>query len=128
MSAPYAGARRSGAIRRPREEEIDAYGVTHAGKVRKDNQDHYMVCSLRRQLVVRGSSIPDADAILGSIERLASLAVVADGVGGSAGGETASRVALTGIAKYVTRSLRCYYRAFDQDEDLEEALRQASGE
>ena len=128
MSAPYAGARRSDAIRRPREEEIDAYGVTHAGKVRKDNQDHYMVCSLRRQLVVRGSSIPDADEILGSIERLASLAVVADGVGGSAGGETASRVALTGIAKYVTRSLRCYYRSFDQDEDLEEALRQASGE
>jgi protein phosphatase len=109
--------------RRPREDEIDAFGVTHPGKVRKDNQDHYVLCSLRRQVVVRGSSIPEADAVLGSeSERLASMVMVADGVGGAAKGETASRVALTGIARYVTRSLRCYYRS-DEEEDFSEALR-----
>ena len=116
----------SGTGRRPREDEIDACGVTHPGKVRRDNQDHYLLCSLRREVVVRGSSIPQADAVLGNeSERLASMAMVADGVGGAAKGETASRVALTGIARYVSRSLRCYYRS-EEEEDFSEALRQGA--
>jgi protein phosphatase len=118
----------AGASRRPREDEIDAHGVTHPGKVRRDNQDHYLLCSLRRQVVVRGSSIPQAETLVGDSERLASLAMVADGVGGAAGGETASRVALTGIARYVTRSLRCYYRSHDEDEDFTDALREGARE
>src|ERR687887_2499766 len=52
-----AGVASVGASRRPREDEIDAHGVTHPGKVRRDNQDHYLLCSLRRQVVVRSSSI-----------------------------------------------------------------------
>jgi serine/threonine protein phosphatase PrpC len=118
----------AGASRRPREDEIDAHGVTHPGKVRRDNQDHYLLCSLRRQVVVRGSSIPQAETLVGDSERLASLAMVADGVGGAAAGETASRVALTGIARYVTRSLRCYYRSHDEDEDFTDALREGARE
>ena len=123
MPTAKAGVAPADTGRRPREDEIDAFGVTHPGKVRKENQDHYVLCSLRRQVVVRGSSIPEADAVLGSeSERLASMVMVADGVGGAAKGETASRVALTGIARYVTRSLRCYYRS-DEEEDFSEALR-----
>ena len=91
--------------RKPREDEIDAYGVTHTGKVRKDNQDHFLLCSLRKQLVVRLSSIPDADGLLGETERLASLAMVADGVGGAARGETASRVALAAVTTRLLKSL-----------------------
>jgi len=102
--------------------------VTHPGKVRRDNQDHYLLCSLRRQIVVRGSSIPQADTVLGTeSERLASMAMVADGVGGAAKGETASRVALTGIARYVSRSLRCYYRS-EEGEDFSETLQQGARE
>jgi serine/threonine protein phosphatase PrpC len=128
MPSTQAGVAPAGAGRRPHEDEIDAYGVTHPGKVRRDNQDHYVLCSLRRQVVVRGSSIPQADAVLGGeSERLASMMMVADGVGGSAKGETASRVALTGIARYVSRSLRCYYRSEDA-EDFSEALRQGARE
>jgi len=112
--------------RKPREDEIDAHGVTHTGKVRRDNQDHFLLCSLRRQLVVRGSSIPGADGLLGDSERLASLAMVADGVGGANRGETASRVALTTVTKYVSRSMRCYYRAFDDDQEFYDALKQAA--
>jgi serine/threonine protein phosphatase PrpC len=108
--------------RRPREEEIDAYGLTHPGKVRRENQDHFLLCSLRRQLVVRATSVPEADGLLGETTRLASLAMVADGVGGAARGETASRVALTAVTKYVTRSLRCYYGAWDTDQEFFNAL------
>ena len=128
MTTSQAGAAATGSRRRPREDEIDAHGVTHPGKVRRDNQDHYLLCSLRRQVVVRGSSIPQAEGLVGESERMASLAMVADGVGGAAAGETASRVALTGIARYVTRSLRCYYRSHDEDEDFADALRAGARE
>jgi serine/threonine protein phosphatase PrpC len=114
-----------GTDRRPHEDEIDAHGLTHPGKVRRENQDHFLLCSLRRQIVVRGSSIPDADDLLGESTRLASLAMVADGVGGSTRGETASRVALTAVTKYVTRSLRCYYGAWD-DQEFYDALQQGA--
>jgi protein phosphatase len=112
--------------RRPREDEIDAHGVTHAGKVRHENQDHFLLCSLRRQVVVRGSSIPDADDLLGETTRLASLAMVADGVGGAARGEAASRLALTAVTKYVTSSMRCYYGASDDDQQFYDALKEGA--
>ena len=70
--------------RKPREDEIDVHGITHPGKVRKDNQDHFLLCSLRKELVVRLSSIPDATSVLAESERLAFLAMVADGVGSAA--------------------------------------------
>ena len=120
--------------RKPRENEIDIHGVTHPGKVRKDNQDHFLLCSLRKQLVVRLSSIPDADGILAESERLASLAMVADGVGGAAQGETASRIALEAVAKYVSRCTRCYYGGAESDDDqdfyeaLQEGARQSHAE
>ena len=114
------------AERKPREDEIDAHGVTHPGKVRRENQDHFLLCSLRRQVVVRGSSIPEADGLLRESARLASLAMVADGVGGAARGETASRLALTAVTKYVSRSMRCYYGASDSDQEFYDALKEGA--
>jgi protein phosphatase len=113
--------------RKPREDEIDSHGVTHQGKVRKDHQDHFLLCWLRKQLVVRCSSIPGATELLSESERLASLAMVADGVGGAAGGEAASRMALSAVTKYVTRSLRCYYTAdADDGQALHDALQEGA--
>jgi serine/threonine protein phosphatase PrpC len=66
--------------------------------------------------VVRLSSIPEADRMLSESERIASLAMVADGVGGAASGETASRVALSAVTKYVSRGVRCYYGAESEDD------------
>ena len=121
MPSPHAPTVHSG--RKPREDEIDVHGLTHTGKVRKDNQDHFLLCSLRKQLVVRLSSIPEAEGLASESERLASLAMVADGVGGAARGETASRVALQAVTRYVTRAMRCYYGAVtDHEQDLTAAL------
>ena len=118
--------------RKPREDEIDVHGVTHPGKVRPDNQDHFLLGSLRKQLVLRLTSIPEADQPADA-ERLASLAMVADGVGGAARGETASRVALAAATHYVSRSMRCYYGASDDDDQqfydaLREGARQCHAE
>ena len=113
--------------RKPREDEIDVHGLTHRGKVRKDNQDHFVLCSLRKQLVLRLSSIPDAAGLMAESERLASLAMVADGVGGAARGETASRVALQAVTRYVSRATRCYFGAAEDDgQALLDALREGA--
>ncbi|MBA3319426.1 MAG: serine/threonine-protein phosphatase [Gemmatimonadales bacterium] len=122
MPAANPSTSRPGPARKPREDEIDAHGLTHPGKVRGENQDHFLLCSLRKQLVVRDSSIPDAEGLLAESERLASLAMVADGVGGAARGETASRVALTAVTRYVSRSMRCYYAASEDDQEFYDAL------
>jgi serine/threonine protein phosphatase PrpC len=126
MPAPQTTTADAPVTRNPREDEIDVHGLTHPGKVRKDNQDHFVLCSLRKQLVLRFSSIPDAADLMADSERLASLAMVADGVGGAARGETASRVALTAVTRYVTRGMRCYLGAWEDDQEFYEALQQGA--
>ena len=127
MPTPHTPTVDPVAVRKPREDEIDVHGVTHPGKVRKDNQDHFVLCSLRKQLVLRFSSIPDAAELMTESERLASLAMVADGVGGAARGETASRMALQAVTHYVTRATRCYFGAAeDDDQALLDALQEAA--
>jgi PPM family protein phosphatase len=127
MSSPDTSIADTLPTRKPREDEIDAHGVTHPGKVRKDNQDHFVLCSLRKQLVLRLSSIPDAAGLMAESERLASLAMVADGVGGAARGETASRVALQAVTRYVSRATRCYFGAAEDDgQGLLDALQEGA--
>src|SRR5437667_9363470 len=88
--------------RRPRDDEIDVYGLTHPGKVRTENQDHFLICSLRKQMMVHQTSLPQADHLMADSERLALLMMVADGVGGGAKGEAASRTALEAVSRYVS--------------------------
>jgi serine/threonine protein phosphatase PrpC len=107
--------------RKPRDEEIDVYGLTHVGKVRKENQDHFLICALKKQMVVQRTSLPDSNHLIGEPERLAFLMMVADGVGGAAKGAEASRMALEAVTRYVANGVRCYYAAHD-DADLAETL------
>lgn len=100
---------------RPLDSEVDAYGLTHPGKVRANNEDHFLICALQKQLQVYFTSLPDPSALAGH-ERLAMLAMVADGVGGAAAGEEASRMALEGVTKYLTQALHCYYTRDPEDD------------
>jgi protein phosphatase len=96
---------------RPDDTELDLFGLTHTGKVRKENQDQFLVCTVHPQVVVHGTSLPNADALPLRGTRLATILVIADGVGGSAGGSDAARVATETIMKYVSSTLRRYHAA-----------------
>ena len=115
MSAPelaaLPGEPPAAAQRKPRDDEIDVYGLTHPGRVRSENQDHFLICSLRKQMVVHLTSLPEPDSLLGESERLAFLAMGADGVGGGAKGAIASQITLETVAQYLSRSMRCYYES-----------------
>lgn len=102
--------------RKPLDEEIDVYGMTHQGLVRKNNQDHFLLGSLRKQMQVLQTSLPLSADVGPPDERVAFLAMVADGVGGGPRGEAASQLALAAITQYVTSSAQCYYAAEAADE------------
>ncbi len=127
MTAAHATELPAALDRKPRDEEIDVYGLTHPGKVRTENQDHFLISSLRKQMVIRLTSLPEADNLMAEPERLAFLAMVADGVGGGAKGGEASRIALEAVTQYVSSSMRCYYSAGSGDDrEFFKALRQAA--
>jgi protein phosphatase len=113
--------------RKPFDDEIDVYGLTHAGKVRPDNQDHFLICALRKQMVIHQTSLPETEHLMAGPERLAFLAMVADGVGGGARGEEASRLALEAVTQYVSGTMRCYYAAGSADDlEFSEALQEGA--
>lgn len=124
---------------KPRDDEIDVYGITHTGLVRRTNQDHFLTARLGRELRIQQTSLarpmPDLEVLpeLPATERAAFLAVVADGVGGSAQGEEASRLAVEAVTSYIARSLRIFYTVDPSDDTvftraLEEAARQSHAE
>jgi protein phosphatase len=110
MTAPRTASDVSAPMHKPRDADIDVFGITHPGKVRKENQDHFLIASLAREMVIHSTSLPDAQEVAVERERLASLAMVADGVG-SGLGEAASRAALRAVARYVGQSTAAFYAA-----------------
>jgi protein phosphatase len=96
---------------RPKDVELDLFGLTHIGRVRRENQDHFMLCTVHPQVVIHGTSLPSANSLPLRGERLATYMLVADGVGGGSGGGEASRLAVEAIMQYVASSLRSYHAA-----------------
>jgi serine/threonine protein phosphatase PrpC len=88
---------------RPSFSQIDAYGLTHTGKVRTENQDHFFVGALARGIAVDATSVARKDRRILYPERLASIGMVADGVGSTAGGGEAARVAVQDLLASVSR-------------------------
>ncbi|MGZ8398193.1 MAG: PP2C family protein-serine/threonine phosphatase [Gemmatimonadales bacterium] len=127
MTATQTTAAPVASDRKPLDEEIDVYGLTHPGKVRTENQDHFLICALQKQMVVHSTSLPETDHLMAGPERLAFLMMVADGVGGGAKGGEASRMALEAVTQYVSGSMRCYYAAGSAyDRQFSEALQEAA--
>jgi serine/threonine protein phosphatase PrpC len=125
MTAPITSAAASDQGRKPRDDELDFHGLTHPGLVRPENQDHFLIASLRRDIVVHATSLGDLDALGAPRDRGAFIAMVADGVGGGERGEEASRLAVAIATRYVAESVRCYYAAPDDDSRLLEMLQDA---
>lgn len=111
--------------RKWRDDEIDVFGLTHAGTVRTSNQDHFLLGSLHQQLRIISTSLPVTELSLDN-ERLAFLAMIADGVGGSDNGEEASRLALEEATQYITQCTDCYYRTDTNTEAFTEVLQEAA--
>jgi PPM family protein phosphatase len=98
---------------------VDAYGCTDVGRERAQNQDQYLIATLRRTLEIESASIPFEEPASLRPDAQALLMLVADGVGGAAGGEEASTHTLDTIVRYVAGSSRFFDRLAERGlEDL----------
>ena len=79
---------------------VDVSAATHRGLVRKNNEDHYLIVEFARSLKTVDTNLDEA-----VLERSYELGgygmIVADGMGGMAGGEVASSMALTRLVELV---------------------------
>ena len=126
-ASPFSIPASAAAEPRPRDDELDLFGVTHPGLVRDENEDHFLLCTVHPQVVIHGTSLPHTEGLSLRGQRLATVMLVADGVGGSAAGSRASRLATEAVTRYVASTLRSYHMAGSSTEgELMEALRNAA--
>jgi len=102
---------------RPTDDELDLFGITHQGKVRAENQDHYLISTVHPQVVIHDTSLPSTDQLPLRGTRLATVMVLADGVGGAAAGSEAAQLATESVMRYVSCTLRSYHAAGRSTED-----------
>ena len=79
---------------------IDVSGLSHPGKVRARNEDHFIVSRIGRYLETMLTTLPPGE-VPERAEEAGYAMIVADGMGGHAGGEVASRMAISGLMKLV---------------------------
>ncbi len=114
---------------KPRDDELDLFGLTHVGKVRRENQDHFLLGTIHQQVVIHGTSLPGADTLPLRGQRLATIMLVADGVGGGKAGREASQLAAETVARYVSTTMSCFHTSGRQAEkEFFEALKAAAHE
>lgn len=102
--------------RRPASGDVDVFGVTDRGQVRRENQDQFLIASLHKLLRVHQSSLAADDVSPLISDTRGWLFLVADGVGGRPDGQAASGTAIKSIAHYVTH-LTDLYRRLDSDKE-----------
>jgi protein phosphatase len=109
---------------------IDAYGMSHVGKVREVNEDHFFLAAATKALTVQQTNLDNVHAFDHLKQSEAHLFVVADGVGSIGGGRLASGTAVQALGTYIGRTMGCYY-SFDVEgeneflENLENAVQHA---
>jgi protein phosphatase len=101
---------------RPSSSDVDMFGLTDRGQVRRENQDQFLIATLHKLLRVHQSSLPADDITPLISDNRGFLFLVADGVGGRPDGQAASGTAVRSIAHYVTH-LTDLYRRLDPEKE-----------
>lgn len=88
---------------------VKAFGITDTGKVRKSNEDQFLIAELSKRMRVWQTSLPEPKLQVG--EDRAHLFLVADGMGGHRAGERASAIAVSAIEQFTLNTFRWFFAA-----------------
>jgi len=107
-----------GAEPKPLLSEIDVFGLTHPGKVRSTNADHFLVASFHRAIRVHASSVPTDAFPVYSPDSRGFLFLVADGVGSLSHAREGSAKLTDAVARYLVEMSEVSLQA-QPDRELE---------
>jgi protein phosphatase len=100
----------------PRVTRIEACGLSHAGKVRSANEDHFAIMTLQKSVQLRATNLQDTSILDRLRKPEVNILMVADGVGGAVGGKIASGVAVRAVVEYLAEAVGCV-QDFDVDKE-----------
>jgi protein phosphatase len=104
-------------LKRPVEARVEFGGMTHVGKVRPNNEDHYLIARLCKSVQVMQTSLPpEEDPDMADLE--AYLMLVADGLGGAAAGEHASALVIREVKKYALLAAKWFFSTDDPNDEV----------
>ena len=83
--------------------QVEFGALSHPGKVRSNNEDHYIILKLSRTMQPLYTNVPENE-LAAPFEEIGYGMVVADGMGGQAGGELASRSAIQILLNLTARA------------------------
>ncbi len=89
--------------------DLDCYGVSDRGRKRERNEDQFLVAELQKSMLVGMTSLTPEEStrLFGRV--LGHLLLVADGMGGAAAGEQASRIAVSSLTKFILNTMPWFF-------------------
>lgn len=106
--------------------KMECHCLSDAGKVREVNEDQFLFADLNKSMLIHQTSLSMDDHTRLMGESQGQLLVVADGMGGHAAGQQASRIAIDAMVRHVLNTLPWFLRLqASREDDLAEDLKAA---
>jgi len=102
---------------------MESFGLTDVGRVRKSNEDQFLIADLAKSMKLQHTSLPHSDHVRLFGHFHGSLLLVADGMGGHESGEKASGLAIRTVIEYVLNMMPWFYRFQENQSGLEAELK-----